>query len=118
MKVVTKRDYRKRRQLRQRKKISGTAECPRLSVFVSLKHMYVQLIDDVSACTLGSVTTQDADLVDGSNNVEKAAKMGAMVAAVAKEKGVEKAVFDRSGYRYGGRVKAIAEGAREAGLKM
>ena len=109
---------RKKRHLRVRKKINGTSERPRLSVFRSSKHMYAQLIDDLKGRTLVSASTLDADLqgIGNGANVEAAKKVGELLAKRAKEQGVEKVVFDRSGYLYHGRVKALADAAREAGL--
>jgi len=120
MKLKTRTDYRKRRHLRVRRKVQGTTERPRMSVFVSNKHMYVQFIDDLEAKTLASVSTQDSQMKEmaGKNTVEAAKKLGSMAAKVAKDKGVETVVFDRGGFPFRGRVKAIADSAREAGLKF
>lgn len=111
---------RKKRHLRIRKKIHGTAERPRLSVFRSNKHTYAQLIDDVNGQTLVSASTVDPSLKDVENgaNVEAAKKVGELIAKRAQEKGLETVVFDRGGYIYHGRIKALAEAAREAGLKF
>ena len=107
---------RSRIRLRIRKKIKGTAERPRLSVFRSNKHMYAQLIDDLNGRTLASASTFDGG---GSGNpTEQSKDVGIRLAEKAKEAGVEIVVFDRNGYRYHGRVKALAEGAREAGLQF
>ncbi len=113
-KEKNKLEKRLRRAKRTRSKITGTSEIPRLSVFRSLKHIYAQLIDDVAGETLASAS--DKDLKGGKS--EKAAEVGKKLAALAKEKNIEKAVFDKGGYRYHGRVKALAEGAREGGLKF
>lgn len=115
MSVNTRQEARKRRHWRVRNKVRGTAERPRLSVMVSIKHMYVQLIDDEAGHTLVSVSTH---ALDGANNVEKATQVGIKLAELAREKGIEHVVFDRGGFKYGGRVKAIAEAVREGGLKL
>lgn len=118
---VDKNKARQRRHLRVRKKISGTAERPRLNVFRSAKHMYAQVIDDVKGVTLVSASTLDKELkgqVENGGNVEAAQKVGALIAQRAKAKGIDKVVFDRGGYLYHGRVQALAEAAREAGLEF
>jgi large subunit ribosomal protein L18 len=118
---VDKNKARQRRHLRVRKKISGTAERPRLNVFRSAKHMYAQVIDDVKGVTLVSASTLDKELKDqvqNGGNVEAAQKVGALIAQRAKAKGIDKVVFDRGGYLYHGRVQALAEAAREAGLEF
>ncbi|QGF22733.1 50S ribosomal protein L18 [Raineyella fluvialis] len=106
-----------RRQVRGRKKIFGSAERPRLVVTRSTKHMFVQVIDDTQGRTLASASTMEADLrsLEGDKSA-KARKVGALVAERAKSAGVEQVVFDRAGYKYQGRVAALADGAREAGL--
>jgi large subunit ribosomal protein L18 len=112
---------RKRRKVGIRKKIRGTAERPRLSVFRTTRHIYAQLIDDVTPRTLMGVSTRTPDLQAGlghGGNVEAAKKVGQAVAARALERGIEAVVFDRNGFLYHGRVKALAEAAREAGLKF
>lgn len=115
-------DRREKRHLRIRKKIQGTAERPRLSVYKSLKHLYVQLTDDLSGKCLLSVTTNTkANKASGKKsfaNVESGKELGAQLAEKARGAGVESVVFDRSGYRYHGIVKSIADAAREAGLKF
>ena len=110
---------RTRRHFRIRKKISGTAERPRLVVNRSSRHMLVQLIDDLAGHTLASASTIEADVraFDGDKKA-KAAKVGQLIAARAKDKGVDKVVFDRGGYDYHGRVAALADAAREAGLEF
>jgi len=112
---------RKKRHLRMRKNIVGTLERPRLNVFRSAKHMYAQLVDDTSGKTLVSASTVDKELKDklqtGSNQ-EAAKLVGELVAKRAVEKGFESVVFDRGGYLYHGRVKALADSAREAGLQF
>lgn len=107
-----------KRHRRIRKKITGTAERPRLAVFRSNKHLYAQLIDDLSGRTLAAASTTDPALRSGrsSNNVEAAAGVGRLVAERALEKGLGTAVFDRGGFLFHGKVKALAEGAREKGL--
>ena len=107
-----------RRHRRVRGKISGTAACPRLDVFRSSKHIYAQLIDDVAGVTLASASSMDKDLEGFGGNIEAAKKVGNMIAKKAAEKGITKAVYDRGGFVYHGRVKALAEGAREGGLEL
>src|SRR5699024_6129447 len=110
---------RKRIHSRVRKKISGTAEQPRMNVYRSNKNIYAQLIDDRAGTTLVSASTQDKELtLDSTANVEAASKVGELIATRAKDKGIKSVVFDRGGYPYHGRVKAVAEGAREAGLEF
>lgn len=121
--MITKGDKNKarlKRHLRVRKKISGTNERPRLSVFRSSKHIYAQLIDDVKGVTIASASTLDKELAGNSNggNVESARKVGELIAKRAKEKGYENVVFDRGGYLYHGRIQALADAAREAGLQF
>ncbi|MFK5582686.1 MULTISPECIES: 50S ribosomal protein L18 [unclassified Serinicoccus] len=108
-----------RRHLRLRKKISGTAERPRIVVNRSSRHVFVQLVDDTRSATLVSASTMEADLraLDGDKTA-KARRVGELIAERAKAAGVESAVFDRGGNRYAGRVAAIAEGAREGGLSL
>jgi large subunit ribosomal protein L18 len=110
---------RSRRHLRVRKKVSGTTARPRLVVSRSTRHVYVQLVDDVAGRTVASASTMEADLraFDGDKTA-KAKKVGELVAQRAKDVGVEAVVFDRGGNRYHGRVAAIADGAREAGLTL
>ena len=105
-----------RRHARVRRKISGTAECPRLNVFRSSKHIYAQIIDDLAGTTLVSASTMDKDFTEYGGNVEAAKAIGVKIAQKAIEKGITNVVFDRGGYIYHGRVKALAEGAREGGL--
>ena len=112
-------DRRYRRHLRVRKKVTGTAERPRLVVYRSLKHIYAQLVDDQRGVVLLGVSDQLKDLVvTGAGKVARGKAVGQRIAARAKEAGVSKVVFDRAGYRYHGRVKAVAEGAREGGLEF
>jgi large subunit ribosomal protein L18 len=112
---------REKRKARIRRKLSGTAERPRLTVYKSLKHMYAQLVDDVSGKTILSVGTTSKTLKDEVKDDDKTAaakKVGAALARAAKEKGIETVVFDRNGFDYHGRVEAVAAAAREAGLKF
>jgi large subunit ribosomal protein L18 len=120
-KTKTPRAARVRRHIRLRKKIMGTAERPRLAVFRSLSHIYAQVIDDRSGHTLVAASDLDKDVAaqaSGKKKVEVAALVGDLVARRAKEKGVSQVVFDRGGYPFHGRVKALAEAARGAGLKF
>jgi large subunit ribosomal protein L18 len=115
----TKADARMRRQVRGRKKISGTTERPRLVVSRSTRHLFVQVVDDTVGKTVASASTMEADLrsFDGDKTA-KAKKVGELVAERAKQAGVESVVFDRGGNKYHGRVAAIADGAREGGLSL
>jgi large subunit ribosomal protein L18 len=110
----TREEKRVRRHLRVRKKVTGSPERPRLVVFRSLKHIYAQLVDDVSGKTL--LTVSDSKF-EGKKS-EKSAEVGKLLASRAKEAGVTSVVFDRAGYQYHGRVKAVADGAREGGLEF
>jgi large subunit ribosomal protein L18 len=117
----SRKEARLRRHIRVRAKISGTAERPRLNVFRSLDNIYVQVIDDERGATLVSASTIDKEVapkVDGKNKTEAAKIVGMAVAERAKAIGIVEVVFDRGGYRYHGRIKALAEGAREGGLKF
>jgi large subunit ribosomal protein L18 len=121
--VITKGDKnqaRLKRHLRVRKKIAGSTERPRLSIFRSSKHMYAQIIDDVKGVTLAAASTLDKELSEAGagGNVEAAKKVGALIAQRAKQSGVTQVVFDRGGYLYHGRVQALADAAREAGLEF
>ena len=115
VKQIDKNEARLRRHRRVRNKISGTAARPRLDVFRSAKHIYAQIIDDEQGVTLVSASTMDNG---NGGNVEAAAEIGKKIAAKALEKGITEVVFDRGGYVYHGRVKALADGAREGGLKL
>jgi large subunit ribosomal protein L18 len=117
MTVTTNRQRRQRRRYRVRSKISGTAERPRLSVYRSNKGVFAQLIDDVDGKTLAAANWTEPELRE-LDKTEQAKKAGELLAERAKKAGVESCVFDRSGYRYHGRVKALAEGAREGGLEF
>ena len=107
-----------KRHKRVRGKISGTPECPRLSVFRSENHIYAQVIDDVNMTTLVSASTVEKGFSGNGGNCEAATQIGKLVAERALAKGIENVVFDRGGFVYHGRVKALAEGAREGGLKF
>lgn len=114
---------RKRRHLRVRKHVSGTPERPRLNVFRSLDNIYVQVIDDINGVTLVSASTLDKEIkksgtLKEKNRIEQAAEVGKMVAQRALDAGIKEVVFDRGGYKYHGRIKALAEASREAGLKF
>jgi large subunit ribosomal protein L18 len=120
--MITKGDKNKarlKRHLRVRKKVNGTTARPRLSVYRSSKHMYAQIIDDTNAVTIVAASTADKDLKAGVTNggsIEAAKQVGELIAKRAKEKGIESVVFDRGGYLYHGRIQALADAAREAGL--
>ena len=124
MRIKTKDDRRVRIQLRQRKRISGTKERPRLSVYRSVEHIYVQLIDDSKGVTLAQASSLEVGVKPNSKkhltggNVTAAKVVGKSIAERAKAKGVTRVVFDRGGYLYHGRVKALADAAREAGLQF
>jgi len=116
-----KREDRLRRHRRVRAKVSGTANCPRLNVFRSTANIYAQVIDDEAGRTLVSASTIDQEVVaqlDGKTKTEAAKIVGAVVAQRAKDAGISRVVFDRGGYRYFGRVSALADGAREGGLEF
>ena len=118
MKVKTKQDYRRRRHLRIRRKVRGTAERPRLAVYVSNRHLYAQLIDDDHSKTLASTSTLSEELAGKKNNRETARAMGEKIAELAKSKGVEQVVFDRGGFAYGTRLRELADAARKNGLTL
>src|SRR5699024_6499140 len=116
---IDKNKVRQKRHHRMRNKLSGTAERPRLNVYRSNQHIYAQVIDDSQQVTLASASTTDPDIkAENGSNVDAAAEAGARIATRAKEKNVETVVFDRGGYLYHGRVKALAEAARENGLQF
>jgi large subunit ribosomal protein L18 len=117
MTLLTKREARQRRHRRVRAKISGTAERPRLVVFRSNRGIFAQLVDDEAGGTLASASWNGLPAVKGSKS-DQAAEVGKALAAAAKKAGIEQCVFDRGGYLYHGRVKALAEGAREGGLQF
>ena len=106
--------------MRIRKKINGTAETPRLAVYRSNKQIYVQVVDDLNGVTLLSAGSKEKEIADqaGIKKFEQAKLVGKLLATKCKEKGIEKVVFDRSGYKYHGRVKSLADAAREGGLKF
>lgn len=112
--INSKKDSRQKVRYAIRKKVSGTADRPRLAVFRSNKEIYAQLIDDVAGTTLASASSADAK----GTKIEQATATGKLIAAAAKKAGVEAVVFDRGGFLYHGRVKALADSAREAGLKF
>ena len=120
--MITKADknaVRRKRHARVRTRLSGTEARPRLNVFRSNKHIYAQLIDDVNGVTIASASTLDKDInLDSSSNVDAAVKIGELVAKRAVEKGVKTVIFDRGGYLYHGRIKALADAARENGLEF
>jgi large subunit ribosomal protein L18 len=119
--AVKSREARERRRRRIRIKISGTPERPRLNVFRSTEQIYAQLIDDVSGHTLVSASSIDRELkadMDGKTKTEQATLVGKQIAARAQAAGIEQVVFDRGGFLYHGRIKALADGAREGGLKF
>ncbi|MBC8588142.1 50S ribosomal protein L18 [Paratissierella segnis] len=119
LKKVNKNENRKARHERVRKKVYGTPERPRLNIFRSGNHIYAQIIDDAKAHTLTQASTLDKGLnLSSTNNKEAARAVGNLIAKKALDKGIEEVVFDRGGYLYHGRVKELADGAREAGLKF
>lgn len=116
--INSKLEKRQRRQAKVRAKVSGTAEKPRLSVYRSNADMYAQLIDDEKSVTIASARSQEADPKGKMKKTEAALALGKLIAKKAEEKKIKTVVFDRGGNRYHGRVKAVAEGAREGGLKF
>ena len=121
MSRVSKADTRRSRHLRVRKKVAGTPECPRLMVRRTLHHIYATLVDDAKGHTLAAVSTRDKSLsesLDSNTNTDAAKAVGAAIAAKAKAAGITDVVFDRGGYKYHGRVQALADAAREAGLNF
>ena len=117
-KIQSRNDARKKRHLRIRKRLVGTPSKPRISVFRSNKHIYAQIIDDVNGVTLVSASTVEQGMLENGGNIEAASKVGTLLAERALEKNIKNVVFDRSGYLYHGRVKALAEAARAAGLEF
>jgi len=117
IKIAKRNEERIRRHIRVRQKVSGTAECPRLCVFRSNKNIHAQIIDDVTGTTLVSANSVEMKIANGGN-IEAAKQVGAEIAKRALEKNITEVVFDRGGYVYHGRVQALAEGAREAGLQF
>jgi large subunit ribosomal protein L18 len=118
IKKIEKKEIRNRIHKRIRRKLSGTAERPRLAVFRSVAHIYAQVIDDVAGTTVVSASSVDKGGKTNGGNVAAAKSIGKLVAERAKEKGIKSVVFDRGGYQYHGRVKALADAAREAGLEF
>jgi large subunit ribosomal protein L18 len=119
--VKKKRAAHKRRHNRVRRKVKGTPERPRLSIYLSLSYIYAQLIDDVKGQTIVSFSSMDPELKDkvkSRASLDAAKMVGSRIAEKAKESGIKKAVFDRSGYKYHGKVKSLADAAREAGLEF
>ncbi|MCL4401545.1 MAG: 50S ribosomal protein L18 [Acidobacteria bacterium] len=116
--TTAKNEIRERIHERIRRKVRGTAERPRLAVYRSVGHIYVQVIDDAQGRTLVSASSVEKDAKRNGGNVAAAKDIGKLVAQRAKEKGITRVVFDRGGYQYHGRVKALAEAAREAGLEF
>jgi large subunit ribosomal protein L18 len=115
---IKKNEIRQRIHTRIRRKVAGTGERPRLAIFRSVKHIYAQVIDDQVGRTIASASSAEKNASVNGGNVAGAKEIGKLVAQRAKEKGVETVVFDRGGYLYHGRVKALADAAREAGLKF
>ena len=121
IKKQSRSEVRAKKHMKVRKRLSGTAERPRLAVFRSNSHMYAQVIDDTAGNTLVSASTLQKEVKDGlekTNNIEAAAKLGGVIAKRALDKGITTVVFDRGGFIYPGKVKALAEAAREAGLEF
>jgi large subunit ribosomal protein L18 len=116
---LSKLEHRRRRRQRVRKKVMGTAERPRLAVFRSNKHIYVQAIDDIAGRTVAAASTMEGDLRGGTTSTVAGAKqVGQLIGQRIKQANIDSVVFDRGGFKYHGRVAAIAEGAREAGLEF
>ena len=113
-----KKESREKRHRSLRKRIEGTAERPRLAVFRSLRHIYVQVIDDLQNKTLVGTSDLALEAADDEDKKATAKKVGAAIAKKCLEKGIDKVVFDRAGFKYHGRISALADGAREAGLKF
>ena len=121
IKLIDRNAIRQGRHQRIRNKINGTAERPRLSVYRSTKHIYAQIIDDVAGSTIAAASTVEKDIAEACKEMDKSAAakyVGETAARRAMEKGVTEVVFDRGGYLYTGRVACVADGAREAGLKL
>ena len=118
MAQISKNQKRLKRKIRIRKKVTGTPERPRLCVFRSSKHIYAQIIDDTLGKTLVSASTVEKDFVKPGDKKASASTIGKLIGARALEHGIKKIVFDRNGYIYHGRLKALSEGAREAGLEF
>lgn len=121
IKKKSRKEVRVKKHMKVRNRLSGTADKPRLAVFRSNNHMYAQIIDDTAQTTLVSASTLQKDVkadLDKTNNVEAASKLGGVIAKKALDKGIKTVVFDRGGFIYQGKVKALAEAAREAGLEF
>ena len=121
IKKTSRSEVREKKHKRMRGHLSGTAECPRLAVFRSNKHMYAQIVDDVAGKTLVAASTLQADVREGlqyTDNVEAAAKVGKVIGEKALEAGIKNVVFDRGGFLYHGKIQALADAAREAGLEF
>ena len=116
VKLIDRAKARAKKHARVRSKVNGTPECPRLNVFRSAKHIYAQVIDDVSGTTLCAASSTVKGFEGNGGNVEGAKKVGQMIAEACKAKGIEEVVFDRGGYVYHGRIQELADGAREGGL--
>jgi large subunit ribosomal protein L18 len=118
--ALTKLDRRKRIKMRIRKKINGTAEVPRIAIYRSNKQIYAQVVDDQNRVTLLAASSREKEVaeVTGIRKTEQAKLVGKLLASKCKEKGIGEVVFDRSGYKYHGRVKSLADAAREGGLKF
>jgi large subunit ribosomal protein L18 len=116
--TLHKSESRERRHRRVRKKVRGTAERPRLAVFRSNKHMYAQIIDDVAGVTLAAASTAEKGITGSGSTIEAASAVGTRLGERAKAAGIATVVFDRGGFRYHGRVAAVADGARETGLEF
>ncbi len=118
--ALSKRERREKIRLRIRKRIRGTASRPRLSIYRSNKEIYVQAVDDINGLTLASASSKEKEIasVNGVTKSEIAGMVGKRVAEICREKGIEEVIFDRGGYKYHGRVKSLADGAREGGLKF
>ena len=114
----SRQDARSRRHTRVRKRLRGTPERPRLAVYRSNRYIYAQVIDDVDGRTLAAASSQESDLRDNALNVDTASQVGTLLAGRAKDAGVTSVVFDRGGYKFHGKVKALADAAREAGLEF
>ena len=116
---LTKQERRQRIKYRIRKKLSGSGERPRMTVYRSNKQIYVQLVDDLTGKTLGAASSKEKEIATQKvNKIEQSKLVGKRIAEVAKEKGIDNVVFDRNGYLYHGRVKNLAEAARKSGLKL
>lgn len=118
---ASRKDIREKKHARIRNRISGTAECPRLAVFRSNNHMYAQIIDDTVGNTLVAASTLEKDIkaeLEKTNNLDAASHLGTVIAKKALDKGITTVVFDRGGFIYQGKIKALAEAAREAGLEF